>query len=432
MCQVNTTISSTGTALLSSASAPYTGVFRADARTVPAASLGNIPVAPTGFTANITALWADLYTPGGLSGNWTIAIYDGFGGDVGSLTAWSIEFTYGAPAAGVWTANPATPNTMFTDAGATVAYVAGSLAGTIYVKPTVSTVYSVVYSTATPCTSAPTLVPVTVINPVGTVTQPANKTACVGTDAVFTASATGGPNTYQWQVSNNGGATWTDITGATSTTLTVSAVTATMNNYRYRVVITAAPCAGSVTSSAAILTVNNLPTVTLASPDLSITPGQTTTLTATSTPAAAANGFVWTFNGGALAGTANTQSVRIDGLGTYQVRVTDVNGCVNTSNTLTVGAEASDRLWIYPNPTTAKFQVRLFYGGSITEDRRVSIYNSTGQKIMESNFVLNNTTSPYLRMDFDLSKMADGVYVVKVHNRRTGKVTSGLVVKGKD
>jgi hypothetical protein len=35
-------------------------------------------------------------------------------------------------------------------------------------------------------------------------------------------------------------------------------------------------------------------------------------------------------------------------------------------------------------------------------------------------------------MDFDLSKMADGTYVVKVHNRRTGQIVSGLVVKAKD
>jgi subtilisin-like proprotein convertase family protein len=426
---VNTNIGSAYTALLSSASAPYTGNFRADARTAPAAAMNNIPVAPTGYTANITALWTDLYTTP--SGNWTLAIYDGFAGDVGSLTAWSMDITYGAPAAGVWTASPATPNTMFTDALATVPYVAGSLANTIWVRPTVSTNYSVVYSTATPCTSGPTTIPITVINPVGAVTQPTNKSVCVGSNTTFTVAAAGGPNTYQWQVSTNGGATWTNIAGATSASLPITGATATMNNYQYRVLITAAPCAGTTTSNAATLTVNNLPNVTLSAPDLALAPGQSTTLTVTSTPAAT-GAISWTLNGATLAGTTNTQLVRIDGLGSYQARVTDVNGCVNSSNVVTIGAEASDRLWIYPNPSPGAFQVRLYYGGTITEDRTVSIFNSQGQLVAQQEFVLNNTSSPYLRMDFDLSKMADGTYVVKVHNRRTNKITSGLVVKAKD
>ncbi|MBK9568896.1 MAG: hypothetical protein IPO53_02505 [Chitinophagaceae bacterium] len=53
-----------------------------------------------------------------------------------------MDITYGAPASGIWSqSSPATPpNTMFTDPAATVAYVAGLLANTIYVKPTVNSV----------------------------------------------------------------------------------------------------------------------------------------------------------------------------------------------------------------------------------------------------------------------------------------------------
>lgn len=429
---VNTNIGSAFTALLSSASAPWTGNFRADARLVPAASLGNAPVAPTAFNipAQLTATWSDLYTQP--SGNWTLGIYDAFGGDIGSLTAWSLDITYGAPAAGVWT-GPA--GTMFTDAGATVPYVTGALANTIWVKPTATSNYTVTYSTATPCVSAPTTIPVTVINPTGAVTQPTDRAACVGSNAVFTVAAAGGPNTYQWQVSTNNGLTWTNVAGGTSASLTVPTVTPAMNNYLYRVLINSAPCAGTVTSNTAKLTVNNLPTVTLSANDLNLQPGQTSTLSVTSNPAAAAtNAYVWMFNGSTVGNATppNQRVVNVNGMGTYQVRVTDVNGCVNTSNELVIGAEASDRLWIYPNPSTGQFQVRLFYGGTITEDRRVSIYNSAGQVVMEKEFVLNSNTSPYLQMDFDLSKQADGIYVVKVYNQRTKQTVSGLVVKGKD
>jgi hypothetical protein len=48
--------------------------------------------------------------------------------------------------------------------------------------------------------------------------------------------------------------------------------------------------------------------------------------------------------------------------------------------------------------------------------------------VMEKEFTLDNIVSPYLRMDFDLSKLSSGTYAVKVNNTVTGKVTSGLVV----
>ncbi len=425
---VNTVITATaGAPLLSSTTAPYTGTFRPDAQMTPTASMGNAPVGPTGFNAaadlvnNFTALYTQT------NGNWTLAIYDAFGGDVGSLTAWSMDITYGAPAAGVWTASPATPNTMFINAGATTPYVAGSLANTIWVNPTVNTSYSVVYSTPTPCTSAPTVIPVTVVSPVSAVVNPVNRAACVGGSTTFSVSATGGPLTYQWQVTTDGGVNWTNIAGATSATYTVTNVTTAMHNYRYRAVITAAPCVGSTTTTAATLTVNSLPVVTLSAPDLALTPGQLTTITGTSSPAAV--NWSWTLNGAAISGTANTQVVGIDGLGTYQARVTDANGCINTSGVLTIGAEAAlDRLWIYPNPNDGVFQVRLYYGGPLTERRVVSIFKSNGQLVMEKEFTLDNITNPYLRMDFDLSTQAGGTYVVKVYNRHTGKTVSGLVV----
>ncbi|MBC7873625.1 MAG: T9SS type A sorting domain-containing protein, partial [Ferruginibacter sp.] len=423
---VNTVISSSGTAALSSGTAPFTGTFRADAQLLPTAGMGNAPTGPGGFTPT-TATWLPLYTTP--SGNWTLAIYDAFAGDVGSLTAWSLDITYGAPAAGVWTSSPAAPNTMFTNSLATVPYVAGTPVNTIWVNPTVNTSYSVVYTTATPCVSGPTVIPITVINPVSAVVNPVNRAACIGGSATFTVGAGGGPNTFQWQVSTDGGVNWVNVAGATSSSLTVSGVTALMNNNRYRVVITAAPCAGSVTSGFATLTVNPLPTVTISSPDVSIIPGQITTITATSSPAAAsATSYTWTLDGAAISGTTNTQSVGIDRLGVYQARVTDVNGCVNVSNSLTIGAEASDRLWIYPNPSPGAFQVRLFHSGALTEKRVVSVFKANGQLVAKKEFTLDNVSNPYLRMDFDLSHLAAGTYVVKVHNSFTGQIVSGLVM----
>lgn len=420
---VNTVISQTSSGVISGAPAPRTGTYAAERRT----GFGPIGFQQTAPTTN----WANLLTV--LNGNWKLAIADPWFGDVGTLTDWTITITYGAPAAGVWSqVSPVTPpNTMFSDPAATIPYVAGTPANIIYVKPTVTSVYSVVYSTPTPCVSAPTNITVNVVNPVSAVVNPVNTSACVGSNATFTVSASGGPLTYQWQqLTTAVGAVYTNISGATSSTLTLTSVTQAMNGFKYRAVITASPCAGSVTSGEATLTVNPLPTVTITSADLSITPGQTTTITATSSPAAAVNGYSWTLNGLPIVPPVTTGSliVGIDGLGTYQATVRDVNGCINTSNSLTIVGEASDRLWIYPNPSDGIFQVRLYYGGSITERRVVSIFKANGQMVGEKEFTLDNIGSPYMRMDFDLTNLAAGTYVVKVNNTRTGKIVSGLVV----
>jgi hypothetical protein len=168
--------------------------------------------------------------------------------------------------------------------------------------------------------------------------------------------------------------------------------------------------------------------VTLSSTDVSLIPGQSTTLNASSTPVAAANGWTWTLNGNSIPGTGNSQVVNVDQLGTYQATVTDVNGCVSTSNELVIEAEANDKLWIYPNPTTGQFQVRMFYNSGVAERRVVTIYNQLGQVMQSKHFELVSGTAPYLQMDFDVSHLPRGIYVVKVAHQFTGKVTSGLVI----
>lgn len=86
--------------------------------------------------------------------------------------------------------------------------------------------------------------------------------ACVGTTINFSASATGVPTpTVQWQISTTGGGMWSNIPGATSTTLSVT-VTAALNNSQYRAVFTN-DC-GTDTTAAATLGVDSIaPVITL-------------------------------------------------------------------------------------------------------------------------------------------------------------------------
>jgi pimeloyl-ACP methyl ester carboxylesterase len=86
-------------------------------------------------------------------------------------------------------------------------------------------------------------------------THPANRTITAPNTATFSVNATGtGPLSYQWQRSTNHGSTWSNVSGATSASYSTGATSISMSGYRYRVRLSNS--AGSVTSNAAILTVN--------------------------------------------------------------------------------------------------------------------------------------------------------------------------------
>jgi hypothetical protein len=68
--------------------------------------------------------------------------------------------------------------------------------------------------------------------------QPVSQTVSAGASATFTATASGRPTpTVHWQVSTDG-ATWNNITGATSTTLTLTSVTIALSGDQYEAVFT--------------------------------------------------------------------------------------------------------------------------------------------------------------------------------------------------
>ncbi|MGH9830972.1 MAG: immunoglobulin domain-containing protein, partial [Blastocatellia bacterium] len=92
--------------------------------------------------------------------------------------------------------------------------------------------------------------------------SPINQTVCAGGSVSFTAGAIGTPApAVQWQVSSGGGA-FTNIAGATSTTLTLNSVTFAQNGNKYQAVFTnscntAASSAGTLTvNTGAVVTVN--------------------------------------------------------------------------------------------------------------------------------------------------------------------------------
>ena len=92
-------------------------------------------------------------------------------------------------------------------------------------------------------------------------TQPENYYGTVGGTATFTVAASGDRVTYQWQRSINDGETWDNISGGTSTTLSVP-IQAGLNGYLYRCIAKdymghiATSQAGKLTVSSALSTIS--------------------------------------------------------------------------------------------------------------------------------------------------------------------------------
>ncbi|MCM4154830.1 hypothetical protein DHD80_02310 [Gramella sp. AN32] len=85
--------------------------------------------------------------------------------------------------------------------------------------------------------------------------QPTSQTITYGNaNPVFSVIASGTSPSYQWQYRINSSTTWIAISGATSSTYTVTNPTVAMSGYQYRTVISG--CNTSVTSNDAVLTIN--------------------------------------------------------------------------------------------------------------------------------------------------------------------------------
>ena len=120
-------------------------------------------------------------------------------------------------------------------------------------------------------------------------TQPAAHTACEGENHTFSVVATGTNISYQWQVSTGG--PFTNITGATNSSYTITGITNAMNGNQYQVVISSSTsaCPAPGVSNTVTLTVNPLPVVTASADLASVCTGSSVVLSATG-----AASYAWT------------------------------------------------------------------------------------------------------------------------------------------
>ena len=253
-----------------------------------------------------------------------------------------------------------------TNGGATFTNVSGATSTTLSLTGTTVAMngneYRAVFTNA--AGSATTTAATLTVNSAPTITtNPTNVTVTAGLTATFTAAASGSPTpTVQWQVSTNGGTSFTNVSGATSTTLSLASTTVAMNANKYRAVFTNA--AGSATTTAATLTVNaanTAPTITTDPTNVTVNAGATATFTAAAsgspTPTvqwqvSTNGGTSFTNISGATSTTLSLTSTTVAmSANKYRAVFTNAAGSATTTNaTLTVNA-GNTAPTITTNPT---------------------------------------------------------------------------------
>lgn len=254
-------------------------------------------------------------------------------------------------------------------------------------------------SAGCPATSTPVVVKVNP-NPSPVIDDGGKKQFCAGDSTTLDAGP--GFSSYLW---SNSGATTRRITVKSGGTYTVQ-VTDTNG------------CNGQSQP----LTVTVFPTP----------PKPTLTRTGNTLTSSVAQSYVWYRNGSVISGSTG-QSVDATSIGDgyYKVTITDVNGCINTSDSIQVirvGVEdpIADAfgLKFSPNPTNGNVTMQL----NLAQDQPnavVTVRNLIGSEVMSIN--LDNITTGETNKALDLTSLPNGTYYVEVRLangvRMTGRIT---------
>jgi pectate lyase len=188
-------------------------------------------------------------------------------------------------------------------------------------------------------------------------TQPVSQTVNPGSSVTFSVVASGtAPLSYQWKFNN------ANIAGATNSSFTIaSAQSSNAGSYT----VTVSNSAGSVTSSAATLTINVPPTITTQPASQTVTAGSSVAFSVVASGTAPLR-FQWRFNGANIAGATNSSftiaSAQSANAGSYTVVVTNVAGSTTSAAaTLTVNTGA-----VAPTITTQPASQTVNAGSSVT------------------------------------------------------------------
>lgn len=284
---------------------------------------------------------------------------------------------------------------------------------------------------APPATSnAVTLVVATPPTITSVTTNPAIPNTCIGGNITFTVAFAGvpTPNIFQWQVSTDNGLNWTNLTtgGAFTPTFTITGLTAAMNGFRYRVIVTNY-CGQSATSASTTLTVSAVPVATA------------TALTNRICLSDSLVPLVGSPVGGSWSGIGVSGFNFVPaatGVGTFTLTYTFTNagGCSATATVIAKVEDCPERIRllrddaviVYPNPNNGRFNVRI--NSTLYNYLGMKVFNTAGQLIRTQNFggLIYNRV-----INIDLHTLPGGTYMVKFYyddGIRTSEKTFPVVI----
>lgn len=277
---------------------------------------------------------------------------------------------------------------------ATYTWNTTAITASVSLSPTVTTVYTVTGTDANNCVNS-TTTSVTVNNLPAVTATVVNATICNGSSTTLNA---GGATTYSWN------------TGATTASVSVNPT----SNTNYTVTGTDANgCNNTATTS---VTVNALPTLSVAGTSSLICAGESATLTVSG-----ASTYTWNT-------TATTSFIVVSPTvtTTYTVNGTDANGCVNMT-TITqnvsgcVGITESALPFlssIYPNPNNGSFKLTV---GVANENLQLMITNTLGQIIHQQSLIQGENTINI--------NSAKGIYHYTIRNTNAETIKGKLIIE---
>jgi hypothetical protein len=211
-------------------------------------------------------------------------------------------------------------------------------------------------------------------------TQPTNVKTAAGSTATFTAAATGSPTpTVHWQEQAAGGSGNSPVPGATSPTLTLTAVTASMSGTTYEAVFTNS--VSSATTNPATLTVEMLDHLVLSPASATVGSGVGQAFTAEGYgatgddlgPVTSATTFSISPDGSCLGSTCSASAS-----GSHTV--TGVDGSASGTATLSVTAQAQK----YVELLFSRTEVTATDGGCVADDANIARLDTTVEPYLQS------------------------------------------------
>jgi hypothetical protein len=230
----------------------------------------------------------------------------------------------------------------YTLSGATTGTGSGTASGHSFNIGITTVAYALTGSPTVNCSFTVTVNAV----PPSITTQPTSQAICTGSNVTFNVVATGSGLTYQWRKAG------VNIGGATGTSFTITgAVAGDAGNYD---VVISTPCATSVTSNTATLTVNTTPLITGQPANQTVCAGNNVTFSVVASGSGLT--FQWRKGGINITGATNNSFTIIGATtadaGNYDVVINSVCGSGITSNTATLTVNTAPSITTQPTNQT--------------------------------------------------------------------------------